>query len=562
MNKISRPAHPGRGGQARITQKGRIADEPALQEVAALIGETVWRRDRLIEYLHLIQDHYGCISARHLAALAEHMRIGLAEAYETATFYAHFGVVKDDSAPVHALTIRVCDSIGCAMAGAEALIAYLQKGAPENIRIQRVPCIGQCADAPAAVVGTKVVVQANTHKILACVQSGDHVADEPAPINDAAYRASGGYQIYEALHTGQRSADDLLTIIDASGLRGMGGAGFPVARKWRAVRGREGQKYLVINADEGEPGTFKDRYLLESDPHRVLEGALIGASIIGADEIYVYLRDEYAGLRATLAREIAKLPQDGPTIHLRRGAGSYVCGEESALIESLEGKRGYPRQRPPLPVESGLFGRPTATNNVETLFFLREIAEKGADWWRAQGRNGGIGLRHYSVSGRVKNPGVKLAPAGLTLAELLQDYCGGMAEGHELVAYLPGGASGGILPAALAHLPLDFGALEAQGCFIGSAAIVVLSQHDDLKSAARNLMAFFTDESCGQCTPCRLGTAKSLALMQADDWDLDLLNDLAQVMRDSSICGLGQAAPNPVQSLVRHFPQLFSGERP
>jgi formate dehydrogenase len=342
----------------------------------------------------------------------------------------------------------------------------------------------------------------------------------------------------------------------------MGGAGFPVARKWQAVRAMTGRKAMIVNADEGEPGTFKDRYLLENDPHRVLEGALIAAQIAGADEIYFYLRDEYAGLRATLAREIAQLPKDWIPIHLRRGAGSYVCGEESALIESLEGKRGYPRQRPPLPFQAGLFGRPTLTNNVETLFFVREIAERGADWWRAQGRNGASGLRHYSVSGRVSEPGIKLAPAGLTLHELLRDYCGGMAEGHELQAYLPGGASGGILPASLADVPLDFGKLEELGCFIGSAAIVILSQHDDLKETARNLMHFFADESCGQCTPCRVGTEKSLRLMQSDDWDLALLDDLATVMRDSSICGLGQAAPNPVQSLVRHFPHLFAELRP
>ncbi len=561
MNTIDRPAHPGRGGHARSTQKGRVADEAALQEIAALIGDGAWQRDLLIEYLHVIQDHYGCISARHLAALAEHLRIGLAEAYETATFYAHFDVVKEDSTPVAPLTIRICDSIGCAMAGAEALLADLKKTAPKNIRIQRVPCIGQCAEAPAAVVGTKVVVHASSQKLTSCADSGEHRADEKSPPDYTTYSAHGGYELYQAICSGKLPADHALDVIEASGLRGMGGAGFPTARKWRAVKSAAGIKYLVINADEGEPGTFKDRFILEHDPHRVLEGALMAATIIGANEIYFYLRDEYAGLRAMLTREIAKLPADGPRIHLRRGAGSYVCGEESALIESLEGKRGYPRQRPPLPVESGLFGRPTATNNVETLFFLRDILERGAEWWRAQGRKGGIGLRHYSVSGRVKNPGVKLAPAGLTLHDLLQDYCGGMADGHELLAYLPGGASGGIMPARLSHVPLDFGALEPHGCFIGSAAIIVLSQHDDLKSAARNLMAFFADESCGQCTPCRLGTAKSLKLMQAEHWDVPLLKDLAEVMRDASICGLGQAAPNPVQSLLRYFPHLFEGDQ-
>lgn len=559
MNRIERPAHPGRGGQARTTVKGRVADEASLQEIASLIGTSPYRRDLLIEYLHLIQDHYGSISARHLAALAEHLRISLAEAYETVTFYAHFDVVKEESTPPPQLTIRVCDSIGCAMAGADTLIAELQKIHEPNIRIQPVPCIGQCAEAPAAVVGTLVITQAVTQSVESAVSREHHTAGEICKADYAAYRAGGGYRLWEELYAGQKSSDDLLNVIDTAGLRGMGGAGFPTARKWRAVRARDGVKYLVVNADEGEPGTFKDRYILENDPHRVLEGALTAAQIIGARDIYFYLRDEYAGLRATLTRELAKLPAHWPRFHLRRGAGSYVCGEESALIESLEGKRGYPRQRPPLPVEAGLFGRPTATNNVETLFFLRDILEKGADWWRAQGRNGGIGLRHYSVSGRVRDPGVKLAPAGLTLAELLAEHCGGMADGHELLAYLPGGASGGILPAHLNNIPLDFGTLEPYGCFIGSAAIIVLSQKDDLIAAARNLMAFFADESCGQCTPCRLGTAKSLKLMQSDDWDVPLLNDLAQVMRDSSICGLGQAAPNPVQSLLRYFPHLFEG---
>lgn len=559
MNRIERPAHPGRGGQARTTVKGRVADEASLQEIASLIGTGPYRRDLLIEYLHLIQDHYGSISARHLAALAEHLRISLAEAYATVTFYAHFDVVKEESTPPPQLTIRVCDSIGCAMAGADTLIAELQKIHEQYIRIQPVPCIGQCAEAPAAVVGTLVITQAVTQSVESAVSREHHTAGEICKADYAAYRAGGGYRLWEELYAGQKSSDDLLNIIDAAGLRGMGGAGFPTARKWRAVRARDGVKYLVVNADEGEPGTFKDRYILENDPHRVLEGALTAAQIIGARDIYFYLRDEYAGLRATLTRELAKLPDEWPRIHLRRGAGSYVCGEESALIESLEGKRGYPRQRPPLPVEAGLFGRPTATNNVETLFFLRDILEKGADWWRTLGRNGGIGLRHYSVSGRVRDPGVKLAPAGLTLAELLAEHCGGMADGHELLAYLPGGASGGILPAHLNNIPLDFGTLEPYGCFIGSAAIIVLSQKDDLIAAARNLMAFFADESCGQCTPCRLGTAKSLKLMQSDDWDVPLLNDLAQVMRDSSICGLGQAAPNPVQSLLRYFPHLFEG---
>ena len=558
MNRIDRPAHPGRGGQARPVVKGRVADVQSQNDIAALLGDRPRRRDLLIEYLHLIQDHYGQIAAHHLTALAEALRLSLAEAYETATFYAHFDVVKEEDAPIPPLTIRVCESISCAMAGAEKLISELQNSCGTSIRIQPVPCIGQCAGAPAAVIGQNVVRQATPPRVMAAAQAKQTRAQEVCAIDYAAYCAQGGYALYQSLRKDQQKASSFLELLDQSGLRGMGGAGFLVARKWRAVKGMNGRKAMIVNADEGEPGTFKDRYLLERDPHRILEGALMGAEIVGADEIFFYLRDEYAGLRATLTQEIAKLPDHWPHIHLRRGAGSYVCGEESALIESLEGKRGYPRQRPPLPFQSGLFGRPTLTNNVETLFFIREILEKGADWWRAQGRNGALGLRHYSVSGRVKNPGVKLAPAGLTLAELLNDYCGGMEDGHILHAYLPGGASGGILPASLANIPLDFGTLEKYGCFIGSAAIIVLSDKDDLKAAARNLMAFFADESCGQCTPCRLGTAKSLQLMQSETWDLALLNDLAQVMRDSSICGLGQAAPNPVQSLIQHFPHLFA----
>ena len=558
MNRINRPPHPGRGGQARTTTKGRVADAQSQAEINALLGARPCRRDLLIEYLHLVQDHYGQISARHLTALAEALRISLVEAYETATFYAHFDVVKEEEVSIPALTIRVCESLSCALAGSHDLLAQLKKAADQNIRIQPVPCIGQCACAPAAVVGQYVMAPAEADNVLATARAKQTAPAEKCETIFEAYRAQGGYGLYETLLGSEQKATALLELLDQAGLSGMGGAGFPVARKWRAVRGMNGRKAMIVNADEGEPGTFKDRYLLEKDPHRVLEGALIAAHIVGADEIYFYLRDEYAGLRHTLAREIAKLPETWTRIDLRRGAGSYVCGEESALIESLEGKRGYPRQRPPLPFQSGLFGRPTLTNNVETLFFIRMIAEKGADWWRAQGRNGAAGLRHYSVSGRVKNPGVKCAPAGLTFSQLLNEYCGGMADGHELAAYLPGGASGGILPASRVDVPLDFGMLEKYGCFIGSAAIIVLSDKDDLKEAARNLMAFFADESCGQCTPCRLGTAKSLQLMQSPIWDVSLLNDLAQVMRDSSICGLGQAAPNPIQSLVQHFSHLFA----
>ena len=556
MNTTSRPPHPGRGGAGRTGPKGRAPDPRAEAEIALLLGARPRQRDLLIEYLHLVQDAYGQISAGHLAALAAELRLSLAEAYEVATFYAHFDVVKDDDAPVPAGTIRVCDSIACQLAGAEKLIAALTAERLPDTRILRAPCIGQCACAPAAVVGQNVIAPATFDALRATTSM------EPGEICETdyvAYRASGGYGLFERLRDGATTHDDVLNMIEHSGLRGMGGAGFPAARKWRAVRGMAGVTAMIVNADEGEPGTFKDRILLERDPHRVLEGALIAATLVGATEIHFYLRDEYAGLRATLTREIAKLPGDWPFIHLRRGAGAYVCGEESALIESLEGKRGYPRQRPPLPFQSGLFGRPTLTHNVETLFFVREIVEKGAEWWRAQGRHGGIGLRHFSVSGRLQTPGVVLAPAGSTLRDLVA-LCGGMAKGHTLQAYLPGGASGGILPAALDTEPLDFGTLEKHGCFIGSAAVVVLSNADLLQEVALNLMRFFAEESCGQCTPCRLGTAKAVQLMEQTDWDLILLTELADAMRDASICGLGQAAPNPVLSLIEHFPDEFMGQ--
>ncbi len=555
MKTVQRPPHPGRGGTGREGLKGRAPDPRSEAEIALLLGARPRRRDLLVEYLHLVQDHFGQIAAGHLAALAAELRLSLAEAYEVATFYAHFDVVKEDDEPVPARTIRVCDSIACQMAGAEELIDALDEEELADTRSLRAPCIGQCAHAPAVVVGQTVIARATVDAVCAATSTAPR---EICEIDFDAYRATGGYGLFERLREGATSPETLLDVVEQSGLRGMGGAGFPAARKWRAVRGMSGAKAMIVNADEGEPGTFKDRYLLERDPHRVLEGALIAATLVGADEIHFYLRDEYAGLRATLAREIARLPADWPVIHLRRGAGAYVCGEESALIESLEGKRGYPRQRPPLPFQSGLFGHPTLTHNVETLFFIREIAEKGADWWRAQGRNGGIGLRHYSVSGRVRKPGVVLAPAGSTLRDLL-GACGGMAEGHHLQAFLPGGASGGILPGSLADAPLDFGTLEQHGCFIGSAAVVVLSYADTLQEVALNLMRFFAEESCGQCTPCRVGTAKAVQIMERPDWDLILLTDLADAMQEASICGLGQAAPNPVLSLITHFPDEFMG---
>ncbi|MDO9441329.1 MAG: NAD(P)H-dependent oxidoreductase subunit E [Beijerinckiaceae bacterium] len=558
MSMPARPPHPGRGGAGRILPRGREIDPHALEDMTRLLGARPRERRWLIEYLHLVQDEYRQISAAHLAALAELLRLSFAEVYEVATFYAHFDVVKEEDARIPPVTVRVCDGIACAIAGAESLAAELSQSVGGNARVVHAPCIGQCDCAPAALVQTRVVGHATAARVREALASGDHRARAICRVDYDAYRGDGGYRLFEALRSGAASHEDLLAALDAAGHRGLGGAGFPAGRKWRAVRDMPAPRAMIVNADEGEPGTFKDRFHLESDPHRCLEGALIAAWFIEADVIHFYLRDEYAGLRQSLADEIAKLPADWPRIELRRGAGAYICGEESALIESLEGKRGLPRQRPPLPFQAGLFGRPTLTNNVETLHWVRDIFERGPDWWTAQGRHGRVGLRSFSVSGRVREPGVKLAPAGITLRELVDEYCGGMAEGHVLRAYLPGGASGGLLPARLADAPLDFGTLDHYGCFIGSAAIVVFSQADDLTGVVRNLMHFFADESCGQCTPCRLGTRKALQLMDAGDWDRALLGDLSAVMRDASICGLGQAAPNPVDCLMRYFPEEFS----
>jgi NADH:ubiquinone oxidoreductase subunit F (NADH-binding)/NADH:ubiquinone oxidoreductase subunit E len=550
--------HPGRGRErARAVPKGRQIDPNAAEAIAALLGDRSRRRDLLIEHLHLIQDRWGRISAAHLAALADDMRLSFAEVFEVATFYAHFDVVKEGAADIPPLTIRVCDSLACQMAGAEALLADLQQRAGPAMRVVRAPCMGLCDRAPAVAVGHAGVAPADVRSALAAAARPAH--DEVAEtVGHDAFVAGGGYGVLNALRSGARAGEDALTTLEAAGLRGLGGAGFPAGRKWRAVRDQPGPRLMVVNADEGEPGTFKDRYFLMRDPHRVLEGALIAAHVVGCDEIYLYLRDEYPEARAILAREIARLPPGLPPIHLRRGAGAYICGEESAMLESLEGKRGLPRAKPPFPFQQGLFGRPTLINNVETLFWAPAIIEKGADWWRAQGRNGGVGLRAYSVSGRVARPGVTIAPAGVTVRELIDEFCGGMAPGHRFAAYLPGGASGGILPARMDDIPLDFGALEKHGCFVGSAAVVVLSDKDDIRAAALNLMRFFEDESCGQCTPCRVGTQKARMLMQAAHWDGALLGELAQAMRDASICGLGQAASNPLACVLKYFPELVA----
>jgi len=563
VGKIRKFDHPGRGRErARPVPKGRQVDPHASTEIQALLGDAPRERTYLIEYLHKVQDTYGQISAAHLAALAEEMRLAYAEVFETATFYAHFDVVKEGAPHIAPLTVRVCDSLTCAMFGGEDLLKRLKAElGGDQVRVVRAPCVGLCDHAPAAEVGHNFLKRATVDTVKSAVGHNDTHPHIPDYIDYDEYRAGGGYQTLDKLRRGGLTVEAILKILDDSSLRGLGGAGFPTGRKWRSVRGEPGPRLMAVNGDEGEPGTFKDQYFLNTDPHRFLEGTLIGAHVVEASDVYIYIRDEYPIAREILANEIAKLPPGGPTLHLRRGAGAYICGEESSLMESIEGKRGLPRHKPPFPFQVGLFGRPTLINNVETLFWIRDLIERGPDWWKSHGRNGRTGLRSYSVSGRVKEPGMKLAPAGVTIQELIDEFCGGMSEGHKFAAYLPGGASGGILPASMNDIPLDFGTLEKYGCFIGSAAVVVLSDQDDVRGAALNLMRFFEDESCGQCTPCRSGTEKAVMLMEKGDWDTELLGELSQCMRDASICGLGQAASNPLTSVIRYFPDLFSSPR-
>ena len=556
---IRKHRHPGKGqrrGAAR--PKGRQVDVTALEEVQNLLGDRPRRRDLLIEHLHLIQDRYGHLSAAHLAALAQEMRLAMTEVFEVATFYAHFDVVKEDEAPPPPLTVRVCDSLTCEMLGANELMAALQGGLdPQAVRVVRAPCMGHCDTAPVVEVGHHYVDHATPEKVAETVRAGHTHRDVPVPVELERYVADGGYRLLAACRDGKHTFESLVATLGEGGLRGLGGAGFPAGRKWEFVRKEPKPRYLAVNADEGEPGTFKDRHYLERDPHRFLEGALIAAWAVEAEAAYIYLRDEYPGIREVLLREIAKLEAAGFALPgylvLRRGAGAYICGEESSMLESIEGKRGLPRHRPPYAAQVGLFGRPTLINNVETLYWVRDVVEKGPHWFASQGRHGSKGLRSYSVSGRVKEAGVKLAPAGITARELIDEFCGGMADGHKFKAYLPGGASGGILPASMADIPLDFGKLEQHGCFVGSHAVVVLSDRDDIKRAALNLLRFFEDESCGQCTPCRVGCEKAVELMQRDTWDEALLEELCRAMADASICGLGQAAPNPIRSVLKYF---------
>lgn len=551
--------------QPRPQLKGRQATPKDRGEVQALIGlppTEGHRRDLLIEHLHTLNDHFHGLFERHIVALAVEMRLPVVEVFEVASFYHHFEILKDDETAPR-ITVRVCDSLSCTLAGSNTLLSRLQKDLIE-VKVVPVPCLGRCEQAPAVQVGQQAVAQATAQSVSKRL-SAQQTAPNPLPeaIRLDAYRQAGGYQLAQQVAKSSNEHESIIQCLESSGLRGLGGAGFPAGRKWRIVRSQPGPRLMAVNIDEGEPGTFKDRTCLEADPHRFLEGVLIAARVVGCEVVYIYLRDEYHEARVLLTEELAALklepPFTLPRIELRRGAGAYICGEESAMIESIEGKRGEPRMRPPYIAEVGLFGRPTLEHNFETLFWVRELIEQGAHSFASQGRHGRQGLRRFSVSGRVMQPGVKLAPAGITLRELVDEYCGGMAEGHKLYAYLPGGASGGILPARLADVPLDFDTLQPHGCFIGSAAVIVLSELDSAREAALNVMRFFAHESCGQCTPCRVGTDKAAQLMADPVWKVDLLQDLAQVMGDASICGLGQAAPNPIRCVLNYFPHEVGG---
>lgn len=550
--------------KARNKPKGRQIDPQARADIAVLLNGHDIRRDLLIEYLHLVQDKFSCISAAHISALAETLKLAQTEVYEVATFYHHFDVIRDGEDAPPALTVRVCETLSCAMAGAAELLEKLPAILGSEVRVIAAPCIGRCDQAPAVCVGQNAFGGATVENVTFAVKNQHIRAVQGNYVPFAAYKDEFGYQAYLDVLNGNRETEATLKEMEDSGLRGLGGAGFATGRKWRIVRAEAGPRLMAINIDEGEPGTFKDRTYLERDPHRFLEGMLIAAQVVGIDKIYIYLRDEYHHCRALLETELAALkanPPGGhalPQIELRRGAGAYICGEESAMIESIEGKRGIPRLRPPYVAEVGLFDRPTLEHNFETLYWVRDILEKGAAWFAGHGRHGRKGLRSFSVSGRIKKPGVHLAPAGITVRELIAEFCGGMSDGHEFYAYLPGGASGGILPASMGDIPLDFDTLQPYGCFIGSAAITIMSQHDKARDAALNLMKFFEHESCGQCTPCRVGTEKAVQLLQESKWKIGLLEELSQVMVDASICGLGQAAPNPIRCVVKHFAHEIS----
>jgi len=557
-------SHPKRN-RLRGRGKGHSVDPVAQAAVLDAISGLPCRRDQLIEYLHRLQDRFGHVAAAHVVALADVLGLAPTEVYEVATFYHHFDVVREGERPPPPLTIRVCDSLSCEVFGADALVQALEGGLGQGVRVQRVSCVGRCDEAPVAVVGQHPVGHATLDSVSNCIEAGTTEPSVPADwIRYKKYCDAGGYTLARRCSEDGGLGDSIIQALESAGLRGLGGAGFPTGRKWRILQQQSAPRLLVVNIDEGEPGTFKDRYYLERDPHRLLEGVLVAAQVIGIDTCYLYVRDEYPGVMAILEAAIAELIAGFeyalPQLHLRRGAGAYICGEESALIESIEGKRGMPRLRPPYLAEVGLFGRPTLEHNCETLYWVREIIERGADWFCGEGRRGRQGLRSFSVSGRVNKPGLHLAPAGISVRELIDEYCGGMLEGHRLYAYFPGGVSGGILPARLADEPLDFDTLAEHGCFIGSAAVIILSDQDRVRSAALNALRFFSRESCGQCTPCRVGCQRVTRLMQAERWNVELLEELATVMEEASICGLGQAAPNPIRCTIRYFPQEVGGK--
>ena len=543
----------------RWTPKGRQVEDKYLDEVSKLFSGLIFKRDELIEYLHILQDKFGVLYDKHLVALSTIINLPLSEIYEVATFYAHFNIVKDskDYNPVN--VVRVCESLTCELFGAHKLLQDIKKLENKNIKVVPGPCMGRCNVAPTVCVGKNYVDVANFDKVKKTIDEKNFDPFIPDYINLSSYKKNGGYEIANKIKNGVISKKQILDSLNESGLKGKGGAGFPTGKKWEIVSNYNGKKYVAVNGDEGEPGTFKDRSYLESDPHRFLEGALIASYFINAQKVYIYMRDEYPTVIKILLDEINKMedeeiiPKD--FFIVRRGAGAYICGEESAMIESIEGKRGLPRHRPPYVAEIGLFGCPTLTNNLETLFWVRDIIEKGAKWFAEKGSNGNKGFHSFSVSGRVKNPGVKVAPAGITIQQLIDEYCDGMADGHTFKGYLPGGASGGILPASMNDIPLDYGSKELMdaGCFLGSAAVVVLSDHDNMKDVALNLLKFFEEESCGQCTPCRSGTEKTVKLMQEKNWNKEKLKDLSEVMAQASICGLGQAATNPLNSVLKYF---------
>ena len=543
----------------KLRNRGRKVNFEVRDKLVTLLEVSSYRRDHLIEYLHVIQDSQGHINEDYITALASLLKISQTEVYEVATFYHHFDIIKADEKTPPSLTVRVCDSVTCEINGASQLAQSLDDYFKGTVRIQKVPCIGRCQSAPVAVVKFNPIDNANLKNVKQAVDAKEYNPPIPIYISMEEYVENGGYELLAKLKDNQIESDKVLIELENSNLRGLGGAGFPAGKKWRILKEQPSPRLLAINIDEGEPGTFKDRFYLETDPHRFFEGMLIASEVVGIDKIYIYLRDEYAAVRSLMTEELKKLKSKFknriPEIELRRGAGAYICGEESAMIESIEGKKGMPRLRPPFVAQVGLFGRPTLEHNMETLYWVRDIAEKGADWFTSFGRNGRKGFRSFSVSGRVKKPGVHLAPAGITVKELIDEYADGMLDGHEFYAYFPGGASGGILPATMGDIPLDFDTLNKYDCFIGSAAIMILSNHDKVIQAASNTMSFFEHESCGKCTPCRVGTSKATKLMKESKWNISLLNDLATVMSDSSICGLGQAASNPLKSVIKYFPE-------